>query len=234
MVHNKKFFAALLIMVFLLAGCKIWLPWQTRTGMARANPESIYQQGLEEYNAGRYKRSIELFQRVKEEYPLSSLAIMGEMGIADSFFSAKEYPEAALAYKEFIDLHPTNENLPYAMYQSGMCYLNQLTTVDRDNSEAFKAIKEFERLTARFPDSKFSALADKRILECKKSMGEKELYVGEFYLKMKKYRASLQRLEKVAREYANVGLDDKKVNRLIAEARNGLNVPEKKKGWWLF
>lgn len=234
MVHNKKFFAALLIMVFLLAGCKIWLPWQTRTGMARANPESIYQQGLEEYNAGRYKRSIELFQRVKEEYPLSSLAIMGEMGIADSFFSAKEYPEAALAYKEFIDLHPTNENLPYAMYQSGMCYLNQLTTVDRDNSEAFKAIKEFERLTARFPDSKFSALADKRILECKKSMGEKELYVGEFYLKMKKYRASLQRLDKVAREYANVGLDDKKVNRLITEARNGLKVPEKKKGWWLF
>ncbi|MBW6485505.1 MAG: outer membrane protein assembly factor BamD [Syntrophobacterales bacterium] len=234
MVHDKKVFAALLIAVFLLAGCKMWLPWQSRTGMPRANPESIYQQGLEEYNAGSYKRSIELFQRVKEEYPLSPLAIMAEMGVADSFFSSKEYPEAALAYKEFVDLHPTNENLPYAMYQTGMCYLNQLTTIDRDNSEAFKAIKEFERLTARFPESKFSVLAGKKILECRKSMGEKELYIGEFYFKTKKYAASLRRLEKVARDYANIGLDDKKVNRLITEAKNHLNAPEKKKSWWLF
>jgi len=234
MVNNKKFFAALLIMIFLLAGCKMWLPWQSRTGMARANPESIYQQGLEEYKAGRYKRSIELFQRVKEEYPLSALAIMAEMGIADSFFSGKEYPEAALAYKEFVDLHPTNENLPYAIYQTGMCYLNQLTTIDRDNSEAFKAVKEFERLTARFPDSKFSALADQKIRECRKSMGEKELYIGEFYLKIKKYRASLRRLEKVAHDYANVGLDDQKVKRLITEAQNHLNAATAKKSWWLF
>ncbi len=222
----------LLLVIFLLAGCKIWLPWQSRTGMARANPESLYQQGLEEYNAGKYKRSIELFQRVKEEYPLSALAIMAELGIADSFYSSKQYPEASLAYSEFLNLHPTNENLPYVMYQNGMCYLNQLTTIDRDNSETFKAIKEFERLTARFPDSKFSALADKKIRECKKSMGEKELYIAEFYFKTKQYRASLRRLENVARDYANVGLDDKKVNRLITEAKNHLNSKEAKKSRW--
>jgi outer membrane protein assembly factor BamD len=234
MVNNKKAFAVLFVAVFLLAGCKVWLPWQSRAGMARANPESIYQQGLEEYNAGSYKRSIELFQRVKEEYPLSKLAIMAEMGIADSFFSSKQYPEAVLAYEEFINLHPTNENLPYAMYQDGTCYLSQLSTIDRDISEVFKAIKAFERLTVRFPDSKFSALAAQKVLECKKIIGEKELYIGEFYFKTKKYRASLKRLETVARDYANVGLDDKKVNRLIVEAKNHLNTPEPKKRWWSF
>jgi outer membrane protein assembly factor BamD len=202
--------------------------------MARANPESIYQQGLEEYNSGSYKRSIELFQRVKEEYPLSPLAIMAEMGVADSFFSSKQYPEAALAYEEFTNMHPANENLPYAMYQTGMCYLNQFSTVDRDNSDAFKALKEFEKLTARFPDSKFAALANDKVKECKKIIGAKELYIGEFYFKTKKYQASLRRLEKVARDYANVGLDDVKVNRLIAEARSRLNAPEKKKKWLLF
>ncbi len=234
MVHNKKAFFSILLAVFLIAGCKMWLPWQSRTGMARANPESIYQQGLEEYNSGSYKRSNELFQRVKEEYPLSSLAIMAEMGIADSFFSDKQYPEAALAYEEFVNMHPANENLPYAMYQTGLCYLSQLSTIDRDNTDAYKAIKEFERLTARFPDSKFAALAGNKILDCKKIIGAKELYIGEFYFKTKKYQASLRRLEKVARDYANVGLDDGKVNRLILEARNRLNTPEKKKKWLFF
>ena len=234
MVQFKRTLVMLLAMVFLLAGCKVWLPWQSRTGMARANPESIYQQGLEEYNAGRYKRSIELFQRVKEEYPLSTLAIMAEMGVADSFFSSKQYPEAALAYEEFINLHPTNENLPYAMYQSGMCYLNQMTSMDRDNSEVFKAMQEFEKLAARFPDSQFTGLALKKIKECKKLIGEKELYIGEFYFKTKKYKAALRRLEGVARLYADIGLDDQKVHRLIAEAKKRLNPVESRKKWWLF
>ena len=229
MINNKKGFLILVVIIFLLAGCKIWLPWQSRTGMARANPESLYQQGLEEYNGGQYKRSIELFQRVKEEYPLSKLAIMAEMGIADSFFSGKQYPEAALAYNEFLNLHPTNENLPYVMYQIGMCYFKQLTTVDRDNSEAFKALREFERLAARFPESKFFVLAQEKIRECKKFMGEKELYIGEFYFKQKKYLAALKRLTKVEKDYSHVGLDDKKVKVLIAESINRLAAKDKKK-----
>jgi len=234
MVHFKKTSALLLAAVFLLAGCKVWLPWQSRTGMAKANPESLYQQGLEEYKAGKYKRSIELFQRVKEEYPLSTLAIMAEMGIADSFFSSKQYPEAALSYDEFVNLHPTNENLPYAMYQTGMCSYNEITTIDRDNTDVFKAMKRFEMLAARFPDSKFAGLASQKIRECKKLIGEKELYIGEFYFKTKKYKAALRRLEGVARNYANIGLDDAKVHRLIHEAQNHINSGETRKNWWLF
>ena len=136
----------LLALVILLSGCKMWLPWAKKANMTRSTPEGLYQQGLEQYQDGDYKRSVELFQRVKEEYPLSPLAIMAEIGIADSYFSDKEYLEAGLAYSEFLNLHPTNENLPYVMYQIGMCHFNEITTIDRDQSEAFKALKEFERL----------------------------------------------------------------------------------------
>jgi outer membrane protein assembly factor BamD len=68
---------------------------------------------------------------------------MAEMGIADAYFSDKQYLQAILAYSEFLNLHPTNENLPYVMYQIGMCHFNEITTIDRDQSEAFKALKEF-------------------------------------------------------------------------------------------
>lgn len=215
--------------VFLLAGCVSWLPWGKTTGMARSTPDGLYQQGLEEYNNGKYKRSVELFQRLKEEYPLSPLALMAEIGIADSFFSGKDYPEAGLAYSEFLNLHPTNENLPYVMYQIGMSYYNQMTTIDRDQSETFKAQKEFERLISRFPGSKFSAMAEEKVRDCKKALGEKEFYVGEFYFKMKEYRAALRRFEKVSREYATVGLDEK-VSLRIHEAKRRLAEMEAKKG----
>ena len=228
MARNKRVFLVLLAVVFLLSGCKMWLPWAKKVEMARATPEGLYQQGLQEYQEGGYKRSVELFQRVKEEYPLSPLAIMAEMGIADAYFSGKQYLEANLAYSEFLNLHPTNENLPYVMYQIGMCHFNEITTIDRDQSEAFKALKEFERLMARFPGSKFSFMAEKMVRDCRKTLGEQEFYVGEFYFNIKEYRAALHRFEKIARDYANVGLDYK-VNSFIVETKRRIAEADAKK-----
>jgi len=208
-----------LLALLLLAGCKFSWPWAKKVDMTRATPDGLYQQGVEYYQDGSYKKAVEVFQRLKEEYPLSRFAIMAEMGIADSHFSDKQYVEAELGYREFISLHPTNENLPYVMYQLGMCHFNEIPTVDRDQSEAFKALKEFERLIQRFPTSKFAFLAEKMVRECKKTLGEHEFYVGEFYLNTGKYQAALRRFEKVAREYANVGLDYKVSYYLIETKR---------------
>ena len=217
-----------LAVLFLLSGCKIWLPWTKKVEMARATPEGLYQQGLQEFQDKNFKRSIELFQRVKEEYPLSTLAIMAELGIADSYFSGKQYPEARLTYSEFLNLHPTNENLPYVMYQIGMCHYNEITTIDRDQSAALKALKEFERLSARFPGGKFAVMAEKMIRDCKKALGDQEFYVGEFYFKNSEYRAALRRFEKISKEYANVGLDYK-VNFFIAETKRRIAEADAKK-----
>jgi outer membrane protein assembly factor BamD len=227
-VRNKKIFLVLLAVVFLLSGCKMWLPWTKRAEMARSTPEGLYQQGLQDYQSGDYKRSIELFSRVKEEYPLSSLAIAAEMGIADAYFSGKQYIEAELAYSEFLNLHPTNENLSYVMYQIGMCHFNEITTIDCDQSETFKALKEFERLMARFPGSKFSFMAEKMVRECKKTLGEQEFYVGEFYFNIKEYPSALRRFEKIVREYPNVGLDYK-VSYFIGETKRRIAEAEAKK-----
>jgi outer membrane protein assembly factor BamD len=230
-VHDTKrckVWIILLAALILLSGCKMWLPWQKKTDMARGTPEGLYQQAVQEYKDGAYKRAIELFQRVKEEYPLSPLAIMGEMGIADSFFSGKQYPEADLAYGEFLNLHPTNEDLPYVMYQIGMCHFNQISAIDRDQTEPFKALKEFERLLARFPGSKFAFMAEKMVRECKKMLGEHEFYIGEFYFNIKQYKAALRRFEAIARNYSNVGLDYK-VNAFITETKMRIVAEDAKK-----
>jgi outer membrane protein assembly factor BamD len=226
-VCNKRILPVLLILVVALSGCTFTWPWVKSISLTRVTPDGLYQQAVEYYQDGSYKKSVEIFQRLKEEYPLSKLAILAEMGIADSYFSGKDYFEAELAYREFLNLHPTNENLSYVMYQIGMCHFNQIETIDRDQSETFKALKEFERLTARFPSSKFSFLAEKMIRECKKILGEQEFYVGEFYFNIKKYRAALRRFEKILREYANVGLDYK-VSYYLIESKRRLAEEEAK------
>ena len=54
---------------------------------AKGTPEQLYQKGYEAYQDGWYKRAIEYFQKVRDQYPLSKLALLAELGIADSQFS---------------------------------------------------------------------------------------------------------------------------------------------------
>jgi outer membrane protein assembly factor BamD len=227
-LRNQKTFLLLLVFIFFISGCGWWKDFWKRPERTRATPEGLYSRGVEAYQDGRYKRAIESFQRLKEEYPLHQMAIMAELGIADSHFSDEEYAEAEIAYNDFINLHPTNDNLPYAMYQLGMCHYKQMFGIDRDQTETKKARKEFERLIARFPSSKFSFMAEKMLRDCKQRLGEHEFYVGHFYFKINKYKAALKRFEIISRDYANLGLDYK-VAYFIGETKRRLAEEDARK-----
>jgi outer membrane protein assembly factor BamD len=205
-----------------ITGCAWWNKLWGKEEQTKETPEILYQKGNEAYQKGKYDKAIEAFQRVKEQYPLSELAIMAELGIADSHFSSEEYVEAELAYNEFLNMHPTNDNLPYVMYQLGLCHYNQISSIDRDQTETIKALKEFERLISRFPDSKLSFLAEKKIYECRKLLAEKEFYIGQFYFKQKLYKAALARFETIQKVYPGLGLDYK-VAYVIQETKQRLS-----------
>jgi len=226
--RSKAAFLLVAVAVFALTGCAWVKHMWDRHEREKNTPESMYQRGYEAYQDGYYKKAIEHFQRLRDEYPLSKLALLAELGIADSHFSDEEYGEAEMAYNDFINLHPTNENLPYAMYQLGMCHYKQMYSIDQDQTETIKARKEFERLIARFPNSKFSVMAEKVLRECKQMLGEHEFYVGQFYFKRKQYKAALKRFEIIERDYANLGLDYK-VNYFIGETKKRLAEEEAKK-----
>ncbi|MHB8137055.1 MAG: outer membrane protein assembly factor BamD [Smithellaceae bacterium] len=191
-------------------------------------PEALYSRGTAEYQNGNYKKARSFYTRLKEEHPLHEMAILADLGIADSYFSDKEYIEAEAAYRDFTTFYPTNENVPYALYQMGMCHYLEVGAIDRDQTEVINARRAFERLVSRYPQSKFSILAEKMIRDCKTKIAEHEFYVGNFYFKQKKYAAALQRFETVARDYSGVGLD-LKVESYIAETKKRLAEEEKVK-----
>ena len=194
----------------------------------KSSPEGLYSKASAEYRNGHYKKAQEYFLRLKEEYPLHDMAVLAEIGVADSLYSDKEYAKAENAYTDFISLHPVNENVPYAIYQLGLCHYNQIEDVDRDQTETMSAKKEWEKLIARYPESKFSTMAEKMVRECKQRLAEREFYVGKFYLRQDKYKAALSRFENAARNYANVGLDYK-IEYYINETKAKIAEEEKQK-----
>jgi len=212
-----------------------WLQDKSKN-MTRATPQGLYHQGSELYQKKKYKKAISVFQRLRDEYPLEDVAVLAEIGIADSHYSNKEYPDAYIAYDNFVNRHPTDENVPYALYQMGMCRYNMIDTIDRDQSETWKAKVEFERLIARYPDSPFAVMGEKMLSEVMRMLAENEFYIGQFYFKQGRYNAALKRFEQVAANFPNVGLDYKvryfiaETRRLIAEEERNAEKQKHKRG----
>ncbi|HET57991.1 MAG TPA: outer membrane protein assembly factor BamD, partial [Deltaproteobacteria bacterium] len=109
----------LAVCICMITGCSLWswLGFGPSSPHGRGTPADLYRSGIEYYQDGKYKDAVSQFTRLREEYPLSQYTVLAEMGIADSYYSSDDYLMAEAFYREFMALRPTNENIPYAMFQ---------------------------------------------------------------------------------------------------------------------
>lgn len=167
--------------------------------------QELVQDGVDYFEAGRYKKAIESFEKLRDWYPFSRYAILAELKIADAYFNLESYPDAIFAYEEFEQLHPRNEAIPYVIYRIGRSYFNQIDTIDRDQSNARKALETYRRLIGQYPEDAYANMARSDMVVCHQSLSGHEFYVGVFYYKQKRYKAAKARFVAVVEKYPDVG-----------------------------
>lgn len=191
----QKFF--LLILGASLCGCSLFTP----APEMHKSAEELASEGSSAFLAKDYKDALKAYTRLKDWYPFSRYAILAELKIADSHFHLEEYDEAILAYEDFEKMHPRNEAIPYVIYQTGLCWFNQLRTLDRDHTPARKSLNQFNRLVDQFPQSEYAQNAREYIDQCIASLAGHELYIADFYMKTGKYQAALERYKGIVEIY---------------------------------
>lgn len=191
-----------MVILFQVSGCGFFKGSASKE-MDRT-PESLIAEGLDAYQRKKYEKAIEAFQKLKDRFPYNQYAIVAELKLADSYFLNKDYALAATAYKEFEKLHPANEVTPYIIFQLGLCYFKEMPTIDRDQSFASQATREFERLLKTYPKSEYAKQAQDNLVAAQKNLVLHEYHIGEFYFKNKKYAAALGRFEGIIKLYPGV------------------------------
>jgi outer membrane protein assembly factor BamD len=169
------------------------------------SPDQLMQEGMSDMESGNYENAFEAFQDIRDRYPYSKHAITAELKIADALFKRGSFDEAYEAYDDFEKLHPKNKDIPYVIYQKGMCNFEQMKTLDREQVHTLKAKETFERLVRQFPRSEYAARARKNLRRCIIFLSEYELYVGNFYYKKGFYRAALGRFNFIIQNYPDMG-----------------------------
>ena len=158
-------------------------------------PETLIVQGMDAYDVGDYSTAIKSFNAIIDEHPFSAQAMLAELKAADAHYYNKQYPEAKTLYKAFEERHPTNEAMPYVLFQIGMCDFMRSDRIDRDSSGVQDAIKSFSRLIQAYPQSPYSKEARVRIQEAKEFIANHEYFVADFYVRMEKYAEAQHRLK---------------------------------------
>ncbi|MBC8317575.1 MAG: outer membrane protein assembly factor BamD [Desulfobulbaceae bacterium] len=160
-----------------------------------STPDTIAMDALDKFNHGQYTSALEIFTEIRERYPFSRYSLMAELKSADCHYHLKHYSEAITLYEDFERNHPTNEAIPYVLFQIGMCHYNKIDTIDRDPGSAINAEAAFARLLRVHPDSPYTTEARARIRAARDFLANHEMYVATFYIKTRKYKQSAARLE---------------------------------------
>ncbi|MCF6290826.1 MAG: outer membrane protein assembly factor BamD [Desulfobacterales bacterium] len=194
-------------------------------------PENLAMEGLDLYNHGRYKKALEVFEDLKSRFPFSPASLLAELKSADCNYNLGNYHEALLYYQEFEAQHPTNEAIPYVLFQIGMCHYRRIDGVDRDTSGAVNAVGAFSRLLRAFPDTPYTVEARARLQAARNFLANHEFYVASFYVRTKSYDEAESRLEYLLKHYPDATVAPQ-AQTLLANLKSG-NPPERSWTSWL-
>ncbi|HJX34199.1 MAG TPA: outer membrane protein assembly factor BamD [Desulfatiglandales bacterium] len=194
-------FIAGVFLLSLIGGCAE----RQKVGINQMGPEEFLARGLKRLEHNEYKLAIDAFQAIKDRYPYSKTVITAELKMAESYILSKDYESALEVYDDFERLHPKDSNIPFVIYQRGLCNLEQAKTIDRDQTYTVKARVEFERLVKRFPKSELANKARANVRKCTTYLAEHELYVGHFYYKIGEYASALGRYTYLIKHYPDMG-----------------------------
>jgi outer membrane protein assembly factor BamD len=217
-----KHFIFLVCLVLFASGCALF----EDSRRMEKSAEQLAAEGSSAFMREKYKAAVKAYTDLKDWYPFSKYAILAELKIADAHFHLKEYDAAILAYEQFEKMHPRNEAIPYVIYQIGMCWFNQMDTVDRDVTPAKNAMAQFIRLMEQFPDDEYARKAQDLINTCIDKIAGHELYVAKFYMKTGQYESALKRFEHIVEFYPGTDHSETALN-LIPECSSLAGPAEK-------
>jgi outer membrane protein assembly factor BamD len=158
----------------------------------------LFERGNKALAERRWFTAREFFQTLIDTYPQSPHRADAKLGLGDAYLGDGSPASQVLAineYREFLSFFPTNPRADYAQFKLAMSHFSQMAKAGRDQTETHEALKEFDVLFERYPNSALIPEARKHHREAKDRLGRSEYLVGLTYYRLKWYPGVVARLQ---------------------------------------
>lgn len=200
---------SILLLALALGGCGLLPAKIDETKNWSAN--KLYAEAKDELNGGNYEKAIKYFEALEARYPFGRYAQQAQLDVAYAYYKDNEPASAIAACDRFIKLHPNHPNVDYAYYLKGLANFNEdlgwfgtlsgQDLTERDPKAARESFAAFKELTTRFPDSKYTPDAVKRMTYLVDALASHEVHVARYYLKRRAFVAAANRAQSAVTEY---------------------------------
>lgn len=163
--------------------------------------EGLYNSGVTALKKEKFEDAATLFQEVDRQHPYSEWAVRAQLMSAYAHYQLNEYDESLIALNEYIQLHPSNRNVPYAHYLKALIYYEQISDVERDQAMTKRALETLKEIVTRYPTSEYAKDAKLKLNLTYDHLGGKEMDIGRRYLQQKQYLAAINRFKRVIDQY---------------------------------
>ena len=160
----------------------------------------LFERGTTALDAERWSEAREYFVQIRDNYPQSELRADARLGVADTYLgqgTPDAYVLAVVEYGDFLSLYPTHPRAPDAQYHLGMVFFEQMRGPERDQSETLEAIREFELLIERYPESDLVGEGRANLREARDRLSDSNFEVGRYYYRQKWYPGAIDRFRTV-------------------------------------
>lgn len=175
----------------------------------------LYDEAMDRFEKGSYTRAAKIFSEVERQHPYSNWAVKAQLMSAYSYYLSKKYEDAIEGFKVFVQLHPGHLEVAYAYYMLGLCYYEQIPTIQRDQRPTQESLRAFQEVLQRFPDSPYAKDAKYKLDLVQDHLAGKEMEIGRFYLNQQAYLAALNRFKGVVDQYQTTSHAPEALHRMV-------------------
>ncbi|OCG75010.1 membrane biogenesis protein [Gilliamella sp. Nev6-6] len=182
---------------------------------------------------GNIKSSIAILEAMDKNYPFGPYSQQVQLDLIYAYYKSADFPLAIASIDRFLKLNPTHPNVDWIIYMRGISNMAQddnmiqgwfnVDRSDRDADYAAAAFKDFNYLVSSFPNSHYTADAQKRLVFLKNRLARYQLKIAQFYTKRGAYVAVINRVTDMLTMFPDTD-STKKALLLMRNAYNELGL----------
>ena len=173
--------------------------------------EELYEQAHASMVGGNWARAEITFRKLIAQYPYGPYTEQALMETAYAQYKAGKMDDAVSTIDRFIRTYPTQRHIPYMYYLRGLAnsgrdaiFLQRVWRLDpsrRDLATPMQAYNDFNILTQRYPNSRYSADARERMVALRNVFARHELDSALYYLRREAYVSAANRARYLLETY---------------------------------
>ena len=157
----------------------------------KGNNADKYKMAEEMYDAGEYKKSIPLFEKLVGPYGGKPQLERIQYMLADAYYQTGNYELSSYYFGKFIANYPTSSKVEEAAYLSAHSYYLAAPKYSRDQTDTNKALEAYQTYITNYPDSDRVADANKFYQDLNQRLEKKDFEIAHQYYHTEHYNAAM-------------------------------------------